>query len=79
MSVPAYTKAPGGFVAAHQLPDGRFLVEGWHLNLTPFDAPEPRHDIHYEHIANTSAEATETVQEFAGWLQSPLNANPQAA
>lgn len=79
MTVPAYTKATGGFVTAHQLPDNRFLIEGWHLNLQPFDATEPRHDIHYEHIANTPTEASKTVQEFVGWLQSPLNASTQAA
>ncbi|MFJ9671358.1 hypothetical protein ACI3K5_23690 [Streptomyces sp. MPA0124] len=74
MTVPAYTKAAGGFVAAHSLPDGRFLVEGWHLNLQPFDATEPRHDIHYEHIAATSDEAAKTVAEFVRWLDKPLNA-----
>ncbi|WP_282084018.1 hypothetical protein [Streptomyces tendae] len=72
MSVPAYTKAAGGFVTAHSLPDGRFLIEGWHLNLQPFDAPEPRHDIHYEHLASTPTEAVETVNEFAGWLDKPI-------
>lgn len=73
MTVPAYTKAAGGFVTAHSLPDGRFLIEGWHLNLQPFDADQPRHDIHYEHIANTPAEAAETIAEFVRWLDKPLN------
>ncbi|WP_333743820.1 hypothetical protein [Streptomyces ardesiacus] len=74
MSVPAYTKAAGGFVTAHQLPDNRFLVEGWHLNLQPFDATEPRHNIHYEWIASTPDEAAKTVAEFVAWLDKPLDA-----
>ncbi|MET8571868.1 hypothetical protein [Streptomyces sp. NPDC004783] len=79
MTVPVFTQTPGGFVTAHQLPDGRFLIEGWHLNLAPHDSDQPRHDIHYEWIANTPAEATETVKEFVGWLTTPIGTPTTAA
>ena len=79
MDVPVYTKTPGGFVTAHQLPDNRFLIEGWHLNLTPYDADQPRHEIHYEHIADTPAEAIATVREFTDWLQDAPGSSSEAA
>jgi hypothetical protein len=74
MDVPAFTQCPGGFVTTRVLPDDRILIEGWLLNLTPFDSDQPRHEIAFEYIAADGGEAATTVAEFAGWLDKPLDA-----
>ncbi|MEU0847707.1 hypothetical protein ABZ387_07030 [Streptomyces flaveolus] len=74
-----YTQCPGGFVTARTLPDGRILVEGWQLNLAPFDSDQPRHEIAFDHLAATPAEAEKTVAEFVGWLDKPLGAGLERA
>ncbi|MFJ3229794.1 hypothetical protein [Streptomyces sp. NPDC086787] len=71
--LPSFTRCPGGFVTASPLPDGTFMVEGWALNLAPFDTDEPRHEIAYHHIAATEADAAAAITECAGWLDRPLS------
>lgn len=72
MPVPAFTTCPGGFVTARQLPGGRFLVEGWAFNPAPFDGDQPRHDVADHWIAETEAEALDTIRDFSGRLSAPL-------
>jgi hypothetical protein len=74
MSVPAFTPCPGGFVTAHPLPDGRVLVEGWALNLTPCDGDDPRHEVAYHWITNSEQETADVIAEFAGYMPVPLAA-----
>jgi hypothetical protein len=68
-TIPAFTPAPGGFVAAQALPDGRYLVEGFVLTLNPFDDPDtPRTDPAYHWIADDEDEAHKLVAEFVADL-----------
>ncbi|MFD9052845.1 hypothetical protein [Streptomyces zaomyceticus] len=68
-----FTQAPGGFVTAIQLSDGQFLIEGWVFNLTPFDGGEPRHEPNHHFLTRSETEATETISDFIGWLDKPLD------
>ncbi|WP_435643901.1 hypothetical protein ACR9VJ_26600 [Streptomyces sp. H49] len=71
-TVPPFTPCPGGFITARPLPDGRTLVEGWAINVTPFDGGEPRHDVAYHWITTGEQETAETVAEFARYLAEPI-------
>lgn len=72
MRLTPFTPTPGGFVTAIQLSDGQFLIEGWSLNMTPFDHDEPRHEPNYHFLTGSETEAAETIGEFIGWLDKPL-------
>lgn len=73
MATPAFTRSPGGFITAVPLPDGRVLVEGWAFNPSPFDGGQPRHEVAYHWVAETEAEALDTVREFSGHLAEPIS------
>lgn len=74
MPVPAFTRCPGGFVTATPLPDGRTLIEGWILNLNPYDSDQPRTDPDRHWIADNDTEAAATITEFTHDLATPITA-----
>ncbi|MDX2550138.1 hypothetical protein [Streptomyces stelliscabiei] len=74
MPVPAFTPRPGGFVTATPLPDGRTLIEGWILNLNPYDSDQPRTDPACHWIAANDSEAAATIAEFTNDLNAPITA-----
>ncbi|MFM9656818.1 hypothetical protein [Streptomyces scabiei] len=72
MPVPAFTRCPGGHITATPLPDGRTLIEGWILNLNPYDSDQPRTDPACHWIADTDTEAVDLVAEFTAYLADPI-------
>ncbi|MFI8351310.1 hypothetical protein [Streptomyces sp. NPDC085596] len=69
-----FTPCPGGFITAIQLPNGRFLVEGWVLIQSTFDSNAPRHEPAYHWITDTEPDAADMVAEFARDLKTPAAA-----
>jgi hypothetical protein len=74
MRAPAFTPCPGGHVTATPLPDGRTLIEGWILNLAPYDSDQPRTDPVYHWIASNDDEALTLIADAADYLTTPLTA-----
>ncbi|MYS16131.1 hypothetical protein [Streptomyces sp. SID4982] len=66
-----YTPCPGGFVTARELPDGRFLIEGWVLIQSTVHGDEPRHEPAYHWITDTEPDAASMVGEFVRDLAAP--------
>lgn len=63
-TVPAFTQLPNGFITTQQLPDGKWLVESWWLNLAPDGSDKPQSDPVCHWIADSADEVHTLIAEF---------------
>lgn len=62
-TIPAFTSVPGGFVTVQTL-DGKFVVESWWLNPTPFTSSQPCTEPVGHWITAEERDAEEAIAEF---------------